>query len=291
MILQIIKLFLLLAVCAWFASCSIFDPNYCPPATEKNINKWEQRHKYGKRTGRYTSKARVMWINQTGPFYKVRFENMKERFNVVYKDSLPGTVIIGKWIVPPPGIESVLFNHNSTIKNMAKIKTKVYVNVTLEEAQEASEILATKQNHLDKLEAQMNEKINKIKSDYTDRITELNDALKEPTAILQAFANEQKPNWGKKKSFDLLHCVIGFRTGTPKVTKKKSFTWEAVLQLLQKQAVFKPFIRSTEEINKEAILAEKDDALLKKLKDDCFIEIDQDETFFATPKKEAVAAA
>lgn len=174
---------------------------------------------------------------------------------------------------------------------MTRIKKKVFSNVTLEQAQEASETIAKKQNKLEKIEAKMNEEINNIKSKYTDDITELKEELEEPKACLEMFAGEQKINWGKKKSFELLHCVIGFRTGTPKVTKKKSFSWDAVLQLLKKQPIFSGFIRSTEEINKEAILGEKDEKLIKKLKDDCFIEIDQDETFFVTPKKEEVVAA
>lgn len=178
---------------------------------------------------------------------------------------------------------------------MARIKKKVFANVTLEQAQDASELVAVNQNKLEKIEAKMNEEINRIKSKYTDDINELTEALEEPTAILKAYATEQAPSWGKKKSFELLHCIIGFRTGTPKVDKKKGFTWEAVLELLKKKKAFEPFVRVKEEINKDAILqlspdSDTDRKTLTALEKECYIEIKQDESFYVTPKKEEVAA-
>lgn len=175
---------------------------------------------------------------------------------------------------------------------MAKrVTKKTYRDITLEVAQEASLQFATAKNSLAALEAQMNEEINEVKERYKDEVTELSKQLKEPQEILEAFAKEQKANWGKKKSFKLLHCVIGFRTGTPKVTKKKGFSWEAVLKLMKKNTIFSKFIRTTEEINKEAILAEKDEKLLYKLEDLCFVNIDQDENFFVEPKVEELEPA
>ena len=132
----------------------------------------------------------------------------------------------------------------------------------------------------------MNEEINRVKSKYADQITELNESLEEPMEVLSVFAKEQQPNWGKKKSMELLHCVIGFRTGTPKVIKDKKFTWDAVLELMRKNKVFSRFVRTKEEINKEAVIAEKNEAILNQLREECYISVDQDETFFVQPKIE-----
>jgi phage host-nuclease inhibitor protein Gam len=172
-----------------------------------------------------------------------------------------------------------------------RVKKKTFKNVTREQAEEAAQQFASSHNKLQTIEAKMNDEITKIRNKYQEEITELKEEMEEPVELLETFAEEKKPDWGKKKSFDLLHCVIGYRTGTPKVTKKKSFSWDAVLQLLKKQSVFDAFIRKTEEVNKEAILAEKDDKLLKKLKDDCFIEVVQEESFYVDAKKEEVIAA
>jgi phage host-nuclease inhibitor protein Gam len=175
---------------------------------------------------------------------------------------------------------------------LAKTKKKIIVNVSLEDAQAASEQYATKSNSLSKLEAKMNEEINGVKSKYQERITGLNKELEEPVEVLHVFATEQSKNW-KKKSFELLHCVIGFQTGQPTVTKiKKGFSWDAIVELLKKVPVFKKdFVRSKEEVNKEAILAVKDEAILNQLKEDCFISIEQAETFYVKAKVEEVAPA
>lgn len=169
--------------------------------------------------------------------------------------------------------------------------TKVTIsNVTLEQAQQASNEFATKKNKLDSIEAKMNKEINSIKEKYQEDITELQEELQEPVQVLEVFAKEQQESWGKKKSMELLHTVIGFRTGTPKVAKDKKFTWDGVLDLMKKNRVFKGFIRTVDEINKEAILSEKNEAVLNQLKEECYITIEQDEKFFVEAKKEEIAA-
>lgn len=172
-----------------------------------------------------------------------------------------------------------------------RVSKKVIKDVSLEQAQQASNEFAKGQTQLEKIEAKMNEEINRVKEKYQEEITDIKEGMAEPQETLEVFAKEQKANWGKKKSHELLHTVIGFRTGTPKVVKDKKFTWEAVLELLKKKPKFESFIRTTEEINKEAILAEQDEKILEQLKTDCYIDIDQDEKFYVQVKKEEVAEA
>lgn len=172
---------------------------------------------------------------------------------------------------------------------MARQKKKVFMAVTLENAQNASELYAITSNKLSKVEAAMNEQINRIKSKYQDTITELKDSLEEPMELLQVFAQEQKETWGKKKSLELLHCTIGFRTGTPKVTKSKGFTWEGITEIVSK--IFPDLVRTKTELDKDAIIALRDEDGFKKIKDNCFIDVVQDETFFVQPKVEELVSA
>lgn len=167
---------------------------------------------------------------------------------------------------------------------------KVIKNVTLETAQESSREYAACTVELNRMEAEMNEQINRVKDRYKEPVTALQISAKDHKAILEVFATEQKGNWGKRKSFDLLHCVIGFRTNPPKVGKSKKFTWDAVTELMKKNKVFGRFLRTTVEINKEAILAEENEAVLNMLKEDCFICIEQDERFDVDVKKEVLNA-
>lgn len=169
----------------------------------------------------------------------------------------------------------------------AKRVTKVtYKDVTLEQAQQASEQFAVSFTKLSAVETKMNQLIDKVKSRYQDEITLLQEALRQPSEVLETYAKEQKPYWGKKKSLELLHTVIGFRTGNPKVEKKKGFSWDAVRDLLKKYPKFDKFIRKVEDVNKEAILAETDEKMLEDLKDRAFVFIDQDEKFYIQKKQE-----
>jgi phage host-nuclease inhibitor protein Gam len=173
---------------------------------------------------------------------------------------------------------------------MAKTKKTTISNVTLEQAQAASETFAVAANQLEKLEAKMNEEIDQVKSKYMDNITEQKNQMNEPVEVLEVFAKEQQESWGKKKSLELLHCIIGFRTGTPKVSKDAKFTWPAITELLKKKsAMFSEFLREISEVNKEAVLSCKDEVKLAMLKEECYISIDQGESFYVTSKKENVA--
>ncbi len=170
-------------------------------------------------------------------------------------------------------------------------KKKVIVNVTLEQAQQAGETFTANTTSLEKIKAKMNAEINNIKSKYLAEITELQEGLAEPSEVLEVFAYEQKEGWGKKKSLELLHCIIGFRTGTPKVEKTtKKFTWDGIVEVMKKNNMLKKFLRVTEEVNKEAILAEKNEVVLNQLLEDCYIDVVQDESFYITAKAEEVAA-
>lgn len=175
---------------------------------------------------------------------------------------------------------------------MAKKTKKVTIsNVSLDQAQTASEQYAKTQGQLATIEAKMNEELDKVKSKYKDQITVLQDELEPQVEILEVFAKEQQPNWGKKKSMELLHCIIGFRTGMPKVEKDKKFTWDGITELLGKNKLFKSFVRTKQEVDKESILACDNQELLKLLKDEAYLSVVQDETFYVEAKREEVAAA
>src|SRR6185312_12275284 len=132
---------------------------------------------------------------------------------------------------------------------------------------------------LSAIDAKMNEEINRVKGKYQDDITALQEQQKEPIEVLEVFANEQRSSWGKRRSLELLHAVIGFRTGMPKVSKSKKFTWEGITDLVKKY--FPDVVRSKDELDKEGIIAlSRDPAAFKDLKETCFLDIIQDEPFF-----------
>jgi len=117
--------------------------------------------------------------------------------------------------------------------------------------------------------------------------------------VLQSFATENQAElFTKKKSLDMAHGTIGFRTGTPKLKTLKGFTWASALTLVKK---FMPgYVRTNEEIAKDKLLADRELEAVEFIENDitkkqvpmgtamaeCGIMVTQDETFYVEPKKE-----
>lgn len=130
------------------------------------------------------------------------------------------------------------------------------------------------------------------------RLAELDAAKTVAFDTLQSFATENQAElFSKKKSLDMAHGVIGFRTGTPKLKTLKGFTWASALQLVKE---FLPgYVRTTEEVAKDKLLADRDMEVKVKDGEDkvklsqemtrCGIQVVQDETFYVEPKKEETA--
>lgn len=170
-----------------------------------------------------------------------------------------------------------------------RVSKKTVSNVTLEQAQQASEQFANAQNRLAKQEAKMNEELNKVRSRYQDIVSELSDLLEEPKEILEVFAKEQQQSWGKKKSFDLLHTTIGFRTGMPKLKCDKGFNWTSVTELLSEY--YPDYVRTVIEPNKEKLIGDRDTESFDKICKKTHISVVQDETFYTEVKVQQLASA
>lgn len=168
-------------------------------------------------------------------------------------------------------------------------KKKVITGVSSDNAQQASAEYANAYVQLQKIEAKMNEEINRVKSKYQDSISDLDEKKQEHYEVLEVYAREQKDNWGKAKSIDLLHTKIGFRIGMPKVKMEKGFNSTSVTALLQEH--FPDYVRTVVEMNKEKLIADRDTDGFDKLCKKSHIEVIQDETFFAEPKVEELASA
>jgi phage host-nuclease inhibitor protein Gam len=168
-------------------------------------------------------------------------------------------------------------------------KKKVITNVTPDQASDSSRLYAEAYTSKKKIEAKMNEEINKVKAKYQEDITDLDEQMKEQYEYLNVFAAEQKENWGKKKSLEMLHTIIGFRTGTPKIKCDKGFNWTSVTELLKEH--FPDYVRTVSEPNKEKLIADREEEGFDKVCKKAHIEVVQDETFFVEPKVEELQPA
>nr|DAV55152.1 MAG TPA: hypothetical protein [Caudoviricetes sp.] len=172
---------------------------------------------------------------------------------------------------------------------MATRKKKVIITgVSREAADEAFATYAKSDAQLQKINADIELQCAKYREKYADKIATLSEERDKAFDTLQAFATENQAElFTKKKSLDMAHGVIGFRTGTPKLKTLKGFTWASALQLVRE---FLPdYVRQTWDIAKDKLLADREtDTMLENMAK-CGIQVVQDEAFYVEPKKEDAA--
>lgn len=192
-------------------------------------------------------------------------------------------------------------NNHQNFTTMAKREKKVIITgVTRESADEAFAVYAKADAQSAKITADIELQCAKIREKYAGKLAELEGEKEKAFDTLQAYATENQAElFTKKKSLEMAHGVIGFRTGTPKLKTLKGFTWASALQLVKE---FLPgYVRQTEEIAKDKLLADRDGQVMEpgdplgpgksmcEQMTKCGIQVSQDETFYVEPKKEDAA--
>lgn len=176
-------------------------------------------------------------------------------------------------------------------------KKTLIQGITAEQANDAFANYAKADAQINKINADIELQCAKIREKRADELTRLSDEREKAFDTLQAYAVENQAElFTKKKSLDMTHGTIGFRTGTPKLKTLKGFTWASALQLVKE---FLPgYVRQTEEIAKDKMLADRDSDVMvagdplgpgKPMREQmakCGIAVTQDETFYVEPKKE-----
>jgi len=181
-------------------------------------------------------------------------------------------------------------------------KKTVISGVTRESAEEAFATYAKADASINKIQAEIELQCAKIREKWQEKLSSLMCDRECAFDTLQAYATENQAElFLKKKSLEMTHGVIGFRTGTPKLKTLKGFTWASALELVK--AFLPSYVRKTEEIAKDKLLADRDldsctdnvahltgdgdgEASMRELMSKCGIQVVQDETFYVEPKKE-----
>lgn len=168
---------------------------------------------------------------------------------------------------------------------MVRTKKKVIAGITREDAEKAFAEFAAADAKVRSIGAKMDLEMNKIREKYAEQLAELEDVKERNFEIVQSFATENKDElFMKRKSVESAHGVFGFRTGTPKLKTMKGFTWPAVLKLCEEY--LPAYIRTTNEVAKDKLLADRDNEEVSGLFDKVGIQVVQEETFYLEPKME-----
>lgn len=178
-------------------------------------------------------------------------------------------------------------------------KKTIITGVTRDAADDAFGTYAKADASINKINAEIELACAKIRDKYADRLAQLIEEREAAFDRLQAFATENQAElFTKKKSLEMAHGTIGFRTGTPKLKTLKGFTWASALTLVKK---FMPdYVRTNVEIAKDKLLADRELETVEFIENEtthkqipmseamaeCGILVTQDETFYVDPKKE-----
>jgi len=168
---------------------------------------------------------------------------------------------------------------------MSRQSKKLIQEVTREACDEAFANYNRCVSNLEVIQGKMNSEITTVKEKYEDKISKLQEEKDEHFEMMQTYAESNPELFADKKSIETTHGVFGFRTGMPKLSTRKGFKWPAVLELVKEK--MKKYIRSKEELDKEALLADRAAIDLKSVG----LEVTQDETFYVQPALENISTS
>ena len=169
-----------------------------------------------------------------------------------------------------------------------KTKKKVLTNITEMQANQALGDYARAFSAKRELEARITQMIADIRSDYSDTLADLDTDLAEADEVITAYAQANPKLFETKKSLELQHGTIGYRTNPPSVVIKKGVKVETVVSLLRNSKLANEFVRekTTYSLDKETIINRRGEEKLMAKLSEYFITVEQTETFFIEPKVE-----
>jgi phage host-nuclease inhibitor protein Gam len=165
-----------------------------------------------------------------------------------------------------------------------RLKTNVDEIETREEMEKVIGGIADATITRDGLMAKMDAEITEIRSRYEVEITGLGICIDTLMDKAQRWAEANPDAFGDRKSIEMIHGTVGFRTGTPKLKLLSGWTWNKVLEFLVINKLT-DFIRSKQDVDKELILSNRD-CLKEQTLRQIGVRVVQDETFFVEPKRE-----
>lgn len=146
-----------------------------------------------------------------------------------------------------------------------KVKGKTTARIVVPQSKDEAEAwirqIGDHRREVVRIETAMNDRIAEIKAEHEEAARPYREDIEALLTGLQAWAvahRDDLTGGGKRQSAELATGVISWRALPPRVTIRKA---EAVIEALKKLGLTR-FIRTREEINKEAMLDDPDAARL-----------------------------
>jgi phage host-nuclease inhibitor protein Gam len=164
-----------------------------------------------------------------------------------------------------------------------RIKLPLVTLATRADAEAAMRDLANTANNARKITAMRDAAVLAINEKYEPALAECAQAIATKSDALRAWAEANPSEFPKdRKSIQFPGGLLGFRTGTPKlVLLNRKWTWKTATQAVLNNLL--PFIRREPEIDKEALIAQREDPVIAETLPKCGLKVTQEETFYIEP--------
>ena len=163
--------------------------------------------------------------------------------------------------------------------------------ITPEQFDNALAQVASIDAQIEKKTAQMDVEVNKIREKYSASLNELEAEKEKQKILVKTYCVENKRElFANMRHIDTVYGAVGFQLGTPAVKWVKDFTEAMSVKKLKDNPGLKIYVRTIEEVNKQALIAERDNPMVAPLLEECGIRITQTESFYIKLKKEDTQA-
>lgn len=166
-----------------------------------------------------------------------------------------------------------------------RTKKEVITGITPDQMRQAFAAFALADAQIQDLNAAIEAEITRIREGSAKELADWKAQQEEAGRILESFALENRERmFSRKKSMSTPHGVFGFRTGNPRLSPAKGFKWGTVLPLVKK--LLPSYIRTSEEVAKDRLLADRDKKTVAAKLADAGLRIVQSEVFYIELNKE-----
>ena len=141
-----------------------------------------------------------------------------------------------------------------TTKRLKQVEEEIQ---TREEMEEVVEQITRATIARDGLMSAMDEELTEIRSKYEPQITAHGQEIDRLVVVARQWSNAHPEEFGARKSIEMVHGLVGFRTGTPRLKLLSGWTWNKVLEFLALSREV-AYIRTKQEVDKELIIADRE---------------------------------
>jgi phage host-nuclease inhibitor protein Gam len=155
---------------------------------------------------------------------------------------------------------------------------------TREELEQLVGEIASQTIQRDGLKVRMDAELTELRARYAEPLAQLDLQIEAGLTVAKNWAEEHQAEFAGKKSLDLTHGIIGFRTGQPQLKRLAGWTWDRVLEAVTR--LLPDYVRHKHETDRERLLADRE--TLAPMFREIGVKVEQDESFFLEPKRETL---